>query len=201
MSDAAARPRGRPARFPDRRHEVLRTAARIFSRAGFRQATLADIAQALDMTRPALYYYAESKDELLAQCGEIARDQFGAALKAARKEKAGLAQIRCWFVSYAEITCDDFGRCFVLTDRSEMAPDEGERNRRRQISLGRAVADMVRAGIRDGSIRSCDPVLASRSLFAIFNGLSRWYHAPYRKTPAQLAEDYIDLAFSGLRAS
>lgn len=200
MTEAAARPRGRPARFPDRRHDVLRAAARVFSREGFRQATLAGVAQALSMTRPALYYYAESKDELLAQCGVIARDQLEAALVEAQQEKTGLAQIRKWFTSYAEIVCDDFGRCFVLTDRSEMNVAEGERNRQSQLHLGRAVASMVRAGIRDGSIRRCDPVVASQALFAVFNGLARWHRMPYRETPTQLAAKFLRLVFEGLQA-
>lgn len=198
MSGAAARPRGRPARFPDRRHEVLRTAARIFSREGFRQATLADIAQALDMTRPALYYYAESKDELLAQCGEISREQLEAALAEAQREASGLARLRAWFVNYAVITCDDFGRCFVLTDHSEMHPAEGERNRLAQLRLGRAAAAMVRQGIEDGSIRPCDPVIASRALYAIFNGMARWHRPDNAKSPAQFAGEFLDLVVQGL---
>lgn len=195
---AAARARGRPAR-PDRRQEVLRTAARIFSRKGFRQATLSDVAEALGMTRPALYYYAESKDELLAQAGEIARDELDAALKSALAERTGLSQLRRWFVGYATITCEDFGRCFVLTDRSEMNAEEGERSRQSQLRLGRAVSEMIRRGIKDRSIAQCDPTRASQALFAVFNGLARWYRAPYKRSPAQLAEEYLDLFFHGLQ--
>ena len=200
MSTATARPKGRPARFPDRRHDVLRVAARVFSREGFRQATLADIAQALDMTRPALYYYAESKDELLSQCGIISSELLESALAAAQREPTGLAQLRRWFVSYAEIVCDDFGRCFVLTDRSEMAPTEGKRNRQRQLHLGHAAAAMVRQGIADGTVRDCDPVMASRALYAIFNGMARWYREPHRQTPAELANDFLDIVFQGLQS-
>ena len=151
------------------------------------------------MTRPALYHYAESKHELLGQCGEIARDQLDATLAGAKRESTGLDQVRCWFVSYAEITCDDFGRCFVLTGRSEMNAVEAEHNRSHQLHLGRAVAAMVRRGIRDGSIRPCDPVAVSRALFAIFNGMARWYQAPHAKTPREFAIEFLDLFASGLQ--
>lgn len=200
MSTAAVRARGRPARFPDRRHDVLRVAARIFSRKGFRQATLSDIAEALDMTRPALYYYAESKDELLAQCAEVARLQLDAALAQAQKNETGLAQVRQWFVTYAEIVCDDFGRCFVLTDRSEMDAAEGERNRQRQLRLGRAVAHMIRKGIKDGSIRSCDPVYASLALFGVFNSMARWFKPEANRTVKRTSMSLLDVAFGGIAA-
>ncbi len=196
-----AQARGRPVKFADRRHEVLRVAARIFSREGFRQATLAGVAQALDMTRSALYYYAESKDELLAQCAEIARGELEAALAEAQREPTGLARLRKWFVSYASITCDDFGRCFVLTDHSEMSAAEGERNRASQIRLGRAAADMVRQGVRDGTLRGCDPVMASRALYAIFNGMARWHREPQAKAPAELALEFLDMVFQGLQSA
>src|SRR3546814_7417741 len=76
-----SKPRGRPNnRFGDRRIEVLRAAANIFSDLGFRQATLEDVARELGMTRAALYHYARSKDALLTACGDIARQQLIKAL-------------------------------------------------------------------------------------------------------------------------
>lgn len=194
------RPRGRPARLPERRQDVLRAAARLFSLQGFRQATLEDIAQALDMTRPALYYYARSKDELLAQCAAIADEHLLAALAKSRAETTGLAQIQVFFEAYAEAVCDDFGRCFVLTDRSEMAPSEREHNRAAQLMLGRAIADMIKKGIRDRSIKRCDPVDASRMLFGVFNGMARWYRPGSRRKPGKIAREMLAMISSGLAA-
>src|SRR3546814_12252668 len=71
-----SKPRGRPNnRFGDRRIEVLRAAANIFSDLGFRQATIADVARELGMTRAAIYHYARSKDALLTARDDFARAQ------------------------------------------------------------------------------------------------------------------------------
>jgi TetR/AcrR family transcriptional regulator, cholesterol catabolism regulator len=200
MSDVLeARPRGRPTRFPERQYDVLRTAARIIGLRGFRQATLSDIAEALDMTRPALYHYAGSKDELFAQCAAIAAEQLESALDAAHREANGLAQLHSFFVRYAEITCDDFGRCFVLVDRSEMTPDQSVRSRDSQLRIGRAVADMARTGMHDGSMRNCDPVAVSRALFGIFNGMARWYQPKKGRSPSKIAVEFLSLFTDGLR--
>ena len=64
--------RGKRGNFENRLEEVLRVAARLFSEQGFRQATLEDVAAALNVTRPALYHYSRSKDELAAKCLDIA---------------------------------------------------------------------------------------------------------------------------------
>jgi long-chain acyl-CoA synthetase len=66
---------GQP-RWPSRRHRdralkrdaVIRTAARAFSRNGFHQTSLDDVASALGVTKPTIYYYVESKEQLLFEC-------------------------------------------------------------------------------------------------------------------------------------
>lgn len=179
---------------------MLRAAARVFSRQGFRQATLEDIAQSLEMTRPALYHYARSKDLLLAECAAIADTQLSAALEEAGREPDGLAQMRAFFIRYAEIVTDDFGRCFVLTDGSEMTPSVWERMRGSQLRLGRAIADMARKGMRDGSVAKGNAVDISLALFGIFNGMARWYRPHSKRKPAAIAADMLDAVMTGIGA-
>jgi AcrR family transcriptional regulator len=76
--DAAPRRRGRP---PDRRSEetqarILRAARECFSRAGYAQTSLADIARAAGVTPRAIYHYADSKPRLFALAAEQAYERF-----------------------------------------------------------------------------------------------------------------------------
>ena len=194
-----SKPRGRPNnRFGDRRIEVLRAAANIFSDLGFRQATLEDVARELGMTRAALYHYARSKDALLTACGDIARQQLIEALGLTRGESDGRARLAAFFRRYAEIVSEDFGRCFVLTDFSEMAEDERETTRKAQLALGKAVAVMIEEGIADGSVRRCKPVVTSRLLYAAFNGIARLPAGPDRPAALEMADDFLEVLFEGL---
>jgi AcrR family transcriptional regulator len=73
--DAAPRRRGRP---PDRRSEetlarILRAARECFSRAGYAQTSMADIAHAAGVTPRAIYHYADSKPRLFALAAEQTR--------------------------------------------------------------------------------------------------------------------------------
>ena len=77
--DAAPRRRGRP---PDRRSEetlarILRAARDRFSRVGYAQTSLADIARAAGVTPRAIYHYADSKPRLFALAAEQAYRRFG----------------------------------------------------------------------------------------------------------------------------
>ena len=52
------------------RQTVLEAAAKLFAERGFGGTNLQDIADALGISRPALYYYFKSKDEILASLVE-----------------------------------------------------------------------------------------------------------------------------------
>ncbi len=51
---------------PSKEERVLEAAQKVFVRYGFRRATMADIAEAAGMSRPALYLIFPSKEEVLA---------------------------------------------------------------------------------------------------------------------------------------
>lgn len=198
LQTEAPRRRGRPPRFAFRREEVLRAAARVFTDHGFRQATLEDVARELGITRPALYHYAVSKDELLAECLKLAQATLQEAVETAGRAGTGEGRLRLFFRAYAELIVDDFARCFVLTEMREMGEGAAELNRRVQRGLSDAVQAMVRAGVDDHSLRSCNPADVSRLLFGAFNGIPRWYR-PGGRTPGQIADAFLDLIVGGLR--
>ena len=49
-----------------KRRAVLDVAARLFSTVGYKKTSLDDIAAELDLTKPALYYYARNKEDILS---------------------------------------------------------------------------------------------------------------------------------------
>jgi AcrR family transcriptional regulator len=190
--------RGKRGNFENRLDEVLRAAARLFSEQGFRQATLEDLAAALNVTRPALYHYARSKDELAGRCLDIAVSEIDEAIDSARRHRTGREQLAAFFRRYAEIICDDFGRCFVLVHRREYGPELQEAGRRCQRRIDLAVRDMARAGVEDGSLRDVDPADVSRAFFGAINGIPVWYRPGGRRTPGHIADDFLLLLLSGV---
>src|ERR1700712_3612036 len=50
-----------------RRREILKVAARLFAELGYERTTLEMIAEELDLSKPGLYYYVRSKEDVLAQ--------------------------------------------------------------------------------------------------------------------------------------
>src|SRR4029077_9835129 len=86
---AAASPwRGSRERLRDRelkRGAVIRAAAREFNRKGYHNTSLDDIAAALEVTKPTVYYYVTSKEQLLFECFVAGVEQIRAAFREARQ--------------------------------------------------------------------------------------------------------------------
>jgi AcrR family transcriptional regulator len=173
-------------------------AARLFSEHGYRQATLEDVAKALSVTRPALYHYAASKDELAAKCSDIARSQLQVAISDALRLKTGREQLQAFFRRYAEIICDDFGRFFVLVHRREYGPELQATNRALQREIDHAIRGMVQTGVADGSLRNAEPADVSRALFGAFNGVPVWFRPEMRRSPGRIADDFLVMLLNGV---
>src|SRR5205085_944906 len=71
-----------------RREAVIRAAAREFNRKGYHNTSLDDIATALEVTKPTVYYYVTSKEQLLFECFVAGVAQIRAAFRSARQLEA-----------------------------------------------------------------------------------------------------------------
>jgi TetR/AcrR family transcriptional regulator, cholesterol catabolism regulator len=188
-------------KYRQRQLDVFRAAARTFNRLGFHIATLDDVADELGVTKPALYYYAKSKDELLFACGQMALDALDEALDGSdQPELDGLGRLCRFFRLYGKIICEDFGRCLVLTEARDLAPKTRKGNIAGRRALNIAVREIIVGGVADGSIRPCDERAVGIALFDAFNGLGRWFD-PRGPTPLSvIIEQYLSVFLTGIAA-
>src|SRR3978361_1927084 len=57
-----------------KRRALIREAGKAFSRKGFHNTSMNDVADVLNVTKPALYYYVKTKQEILYECHAYALD-------------------------------------------------------------------------------------------------------------------------------
>lgn len=188
-------------KYRQRQMDVFRSAARTFNKLGFHNATLDDVAEELGVTKPALYYYANSKDELLFACGQMALEALDAALDGSgQPELNGLDRLCRFFRLYGEIICEDFGRCLVLTEARDLAPKTRKGNVAGRRALNIAVREIIAGGVADGSIRPCDARAVGIALFDAFNGLARWFNPKGPTALSAVVDQYLALFVNGLAA-
>ncbi|MEK8073123.1 TetR/AcrR family transcriptional regulator [Rhodococcoides navarretei] len=73
---------------PSRRHLIVKAAVRVFSRKGFAETSIQEIAEAAGMVPTAVYYHFASKEELFESALGYAMDASSAAAQQARPDDA-----------------------------------------------------------------------------------------------------------------
>lgn len=146
----------------------------IANRKGFAAMSLRDLAGRAGLSLGGLYAYINSKDDLVRLIQRQGQRQvervLGQYLSAVAEPRAQLAvgirthvylseALRSWFV-------------FLYMEARHLAPGE----RRRAVAMEKATenlfADIIRAGIDDGSFRAVNPAIAAGMLKAL---LQDWY--------------------------
>ena len=198
LPDPAARPRQarRPRSSTSERSALLRRdlmegelyekAAQLFAEKGFAGTTLQDIANAMGVSRPSLYHYIKSKDELLER---LAQDVTAAAVAVVSEiagddtltapEKLHLTTRRMIeFIAAKPLR-------FRLLNQSESAMPEDLAAT--QSRLGRRILKGVIAiideGQRAGVFRPLDPRVAALGIIGTWNWVAWWHSGATSASP------------------
>jgi AcrR family transcriptional regulator len=187
-----------------KRRAVVQSAARLIRRIGYDALSLGDIAADLNVAKPTIYYYFKNKEEivldLMASAVAAFLDTAGHAED--YPDAPGLSGAEAFerFIRRAvRVTSNDIGACLFV-----LYPHQIPDHIRREVDT---VAEpivvwanrIVRAGLTDGSIRDCDPVVVYN--WAI-NGLRviPILMELHRGTQEALADAIVDLVLNGIRA-
>lgn len=185
----------------EKKHAVLRMAAQLFLDVGYHRATLNDVATRLNITKPALYNYFRSKEEILDECyrlGQQMADEAIAAIDAAGGD--GLAKLRKLIRAYALLMTIDFGMCLVRLDDRELSEESYRRVRAEKRQDDEAFRRYISEGVADGSIVDSDSKLAAFAIAGSLNWIGHWYRQGGDLTAEEIADQFAHLLTNGLAA-
>ncbi len=182
-----------------KRLAILRTAAQLFNQRGFYATSLNDLAKLLNVTKPSLYYYVKSKDDILLQILHHAMGQIEPAITVAEETGSnGLEKLRIFVGSYVQVLTGDFGKCLVLSGTTPLDPDSRSQVAPAFRRIDQAVRRMITDGIDDGSIAPCDPKIAAFSLFGSLHWMTSWFRADGELGADAMADHLFSIFRDGL---
>jgi len=182
----------------DRREEIIGAAAGLFYAKGYEATTMQDIADALGVTKAALYYYVSSKQELLQELLRRIGYELLAAAKAvvygqpAPRALAALVRLHLVWIHEQHTLFSLF-----LLSRSaldESAFEELRQGEREYVELFRR---LLAEGIRDGAFRPIEATVFLPALLGSLNNTLRWFHQVGPLTVQDLGELVDDILFRG----
>ena len=185
----------------EKREAVLRMAVQLFLEQGYHGTTLNDVAERLNITKPALYNYFRSKEEILYECWAIGHERVDDCIEEIDAEGGkGLAKLRKLIARYAEVMTTDSGKSMVRFDVNDLNEDNRKVVRAAKRKIDRAFRTYIRDGIADRSIRSCDVKLSAFAIAGSLNWIGHWYQPSGALSAESIAAEFAIRLTEGLAA-
>ncbi len=186
----------------DRRAEILRRAAAVFREKGFHGAGMREIATGLGLAPGALYYYFESKEELLYACQDISLTRLiQGARTILKSDHPADEQLRALIAAHIDLTLDELGGSAAHVEFHALPPDRLAEIVKKRDTYERLIRRVIRRGIKDGTFRKTDVKLATMALLGALNWSVVWWSPEGRWSPPDLVRGFADVFVSGLKES
>jgi AcrR family transcriptional regulator len=184
----------------ERAGNIYRTASRIIYEKGFDATSMNEIAEAVDLTKPGLYYYVKGKKELLFAIMGFAMDSLDqevvgpAALIADPEER-----LRMIVRQHARLLTRETGAIAILIDEVGGLTEEQREaitaRKRSYFEFLRTTLESLKAA---GRLRPVDPTTAAFSLLGMLMWISRWYDASGRLKAEHVVDDVAEIAIGAV---
>jgi AcrR family transcriptional regulator len=182
-----------------KREAVIRAAARAFSERGYHNTSLDEIAAALNVTKPTIYYYVANKEQLLLECILTGLERVLEPFR--RPRPPGMSareQLNATIRHYAQAIASEYGGCMVRAEDLGLAPASLARIKKLKSEIDHAIRQLLEEGARDGSVDTHDPKMTAFALAGALNWIAHWYRENQSMTAAEIAEAFVRIFNLGL---
>jgi AcrR family transcriptional regulator len=187
-------------RNPDgKREAVMEAAVRMFLERSYSRTSMEDVAAQLNITKPALYHYFRNKEEILVEIYRLGTDLIDEMLDAIEaQKKPGLDKVADFVAGYIRIILLPYGRAVTRLDDGELSRGSRQTMRLRKRQIDHRLRALIEDGMRDGSIRRCDPKLAAFMVTGAVHGMASWYEPSGPTELGTIIAQYVRLLTGGL---
>ncbi len=182
-----------------KRETVIRIAARTFNQRGYSNTSLDDIAGALKVSKPTIYYYVANKEQLLLECIVAGLNRIIKPLRARSAAGTGArGRLNQFLHHYAEALASEYGWCMVRAEDLGLGAQSIDLIKRLKSQIDQGIRQLLRDGVRDGSIAVSDVKMTAFALAGALNWMGHWYREDRSLTASQVADAFIEFFDCGL---
>jgi AcrR family transcriptional regulator len=193
----------RGANWEARRRAIIDTSAKVFAQGGYHGTGIAELCEANDLGKGALYHYIGSKEELLVAITDLVMDEVLAGVdRVAASNGTAAERLRMLGNEYLDILVRYPDHVWVLLH--EFPALTGERatefHKRRHV-FESAVEAILRDGVKTGEFRKTEPRVAALAWLGMHNHAYLWLRPGGRWSARDVAVDFADLFLHGITPS
>ncbi len=185
-----------------REHQLLEAASCLFKEKGYHNTSMQDLADALGVQKGSLYYYIESKEELLRLLLERAASLLGsrideiyaADIPAAEKLRRALEHHATTIMNHLNPVS------IYLNEYRNLAPERLGEVLSARKHYERVLMQILEDGVAGGEFRPINIKMAMFGLLGMLNWTHQWFSPDGEFTSREIAVTLADLALGGLVA-
>jgi AcrR family transcriptional regulator len=183
-----------------REDQLLQVATRLFKEKGYHNTSMQDLADALGVQKASLYYYIESKEELLQRLLEHATFVLGAEITDPFLADLAPAEKLRWVLEHHALTIMDHLDLVsvYLREYRNLAPRRLEEVLAVRKHYEQVLATILEDGIASGDFRPVNTRMAVLGLLGMLNWTHQWFSPDGQFSSREIATMLVDLALHGL---
>ena len=193
ISGKAARPR--PAK-RNREAEVIEAAVEVFAEKGFQSASIQDVAAKVGVLKGSLYYYIDSKEDLLDRIIEDVHQRSTTILSEVQElGLTPLETLRTYIERHVEWYLSNLAEVSVFfREWRHLTGERFETARQRRSGYEAIIRDLISESQKVGAIdKSVDPKYAAFYVLAAVNAVPDWYSSDGPDSARHIAEEFADM--------
>lgn len=182
------------------KQEIINAATDLFYEKGFEKASLRDIARKVGLTQAAIYYHFRNKEEILYTIIETSSNELFFTLKYCLSgNEDPLARLRNAISQHIiSIKTKRKGAKIIIEDKRFLGGELNKLVKEKEKVVYNLYKNTLEELQRSKKIRECDLTAATFGILGMINWLYHWYRPEKGLSIEQLAEEIINILFSGL---
>ena len=183
-----------------KRKEIRDIGTRLFVEKGFENTTTRDIARAAGISNAALYYYFDSKEELLYQALDETVSSGLKSIREIEQSNRGFSEKLSAITDiYTKYYAGDIDKMKLLVhDQKSLTPKHKEELDRKQREYLDVLVKLLKDLRKKGKIKNLDPMVCAFAFFGMVHWAYRWYDPKGKIKPAKLSGIFNQIFTKGI---
>ncbi|RJX25747.1 MAG: TetR/AcrR family transcriptional regulator [Dethiobacter sp.] len=182
------------------KQEIIQTSVKLFNEKGYSATSVQDIADELNVTKAALYYYISSKEEILFEIFDQTMTTAENRLnKIMEQDMTVEKRIRSIIYNHIMAVFDEAPNISVFfTEKAHLLPENLESINTRRRNYEEIIAGVFKEGVEKNVLKKVDILPTVYAVIGMCNWLYHWYKPEGRLKPEELSNLYSDMVLNGI---
>jgi AcrR family transcriptional regulator len=183
------------------KHSILSVAKELISKNGYRGTSLEDISSIFNISSPALYYYFNSKAEILSQLHSKAFNRLTKNYNKVFHYKHSIEEnFKGLIKNHAYVVAKNSKLVKIFFKEEREIPQDLKNNiKKKRKEYTNNLIELYKKGVIQGIFKDIDPKIAIFLILGCCNWICMWYSNENKYKPREIAEITAEFVCNGYK--